>query len=167
MSVFSFVCSCLVARGFIPASNRMSVGLKTMNRNFNLLHPLVDSICDCENVRVYATKRVFGPLLSLYILSNIILNPSSRPPPPPRCVYLEPFPVFNPDHSSHVALFTHQHRNNTIHLRHNSCGQIKGKAVNYIPILYMLRRTIHNRKRGNLFSQNAEIETKMLTSTCK
>ncbi len=153
----SFVCSCLVARGFIPAPNRMSVGLKTMNRNFNLLHPLVDSICDCEYVRVYAMKRVFGPLLSRYIMSNIILNPSSRPPTPPlplRCVYLEPLPIFNPDHSSHVALFTHQHINNTIHLHlwHNLCGQIKGKAVNYLIdncIYYMLRPTIHNRKRGN------------------
>lgn len=78
-----------------------------------------------------------GPLLSFYILSNIILKPSSRPPPLyPRCVHLEPFPVFNPAHSSHVALFTHQHRNNSIHLHlwqifHNSCGQIQGKAVNY------------------------------------
>lgn len=64
-------------------------------------------------VRVYATVRatLFGPLLSFYILSNIILNPSSRPPPP-RCVHLKPFPVFNPDHSSHVPLFTHQHQNN-------------------------------------------------------
>lgn len=64
-----------------------------------------------ECTRLRATLS--GPLLSFYILSNIILNPSSRPPPPPRCVHLEPFPVFNTDHSSHVALFTHQHRNNS------------------------------------------------------
>jgi len=62
-------------------------------------------------------NEVFGPLLSFYILSNIILNLSSRPPPLyPRYVHLEPFPVFNPDHSSHVALFTHKHKNNSIHL---------------------------------------------------
>jgi len=54
---------------FIPALNRMSVGLKTISHSFNLLHPLVNSIWDCESLCVCATKCLVPFCLSISCLT--------------------------------------------------------------------------------------------------